>query len=135
MGNCSNLCSRVIIPYSDIPVNSNSSLHKNSSSKTISKYNNPTSIKKIILIQSWTKGFLMRLKKLNKASKYTTKTKIKSGLNSSSNNFTKTKSLKKTTTDDNPDHKKKSTKNLELGQFLKDIMRKVFVPWISMKYI
>ena len=117
MGNCSNLCSRVIIPYSDIPVNSNSSLHKNSSSKTISKYNNPTSIKKIILIQSWTKGFLMRLKKLNKASKYTTKTKIKSGLNSSSNNFTKTKSLKKSTTDDNPDHKKKSAKNANKSKF------------------
>ena len=106
MGNCSNLCSRIIIPNADVPVNSNSSSQKHSSSKNIYKYNKPESLKKIILIQSKTRTFLYRLKKLNKSSKYTTKTKMKSGVNSSSNN-TKIKSQKKSGQDDNSYQKKK----------------------------
>ena len=113
MGNCSNLCSRIIIPNADVPVNSNSSSQKHSSSKIISKFNKPALLKKIILIQSKTRTFLYRLKKLNKSSKYTTKTKLKSGVNSSSNNYTKIKSIKK---DDNSFQKKKSNKNTK-GKF------------------
>ena len=107
MGNCSNLCSRIIIPNADVPVNSNSSSQKHYSSKIISKFNKPALLKKIILIQSKTRTFLYRLKKLNKSSKYTTKTKLKSGVNSSSNNYTKIKSLKK---DDNSFQKKNPIK-------------------------
>ena len=115
MGNCSNLCSRIIIPNSDVPVNSNSSSQKHCSSKNISKYNKPEFLKKIILIQSKTRTFLYRLKKLNKSSKYTTKTKMKSGVNSSSNN-TKIKSQKKSGQDDNSYQKKKSNKNGTKGK-------------------
>ena len=100
MGNCSNLCSRIIVPNTDVPVNGTSSSHKNNS-KIISKYNNDSSLKKILIIQKRIRGFLYRLKKLNKSSKTATRTKA------SSTAYSKRKSLKKVTTDNAVDQKRR----------------------------
>ena len=100
MGNCSNLCSRIIVPNTDVPVNGTSSSHKNNS-KIISKYNNDSSLKKILIIQNRVRGFLYRLKKLNKSSKTATRTKA------SSTAYSKRKSLKKVTTDNAVDQKRR----------------------------
>ena len=60
MGNCSNLCSRVIIPNTDVPVNGTSSSHKNNS-KIISKYNNDSYLKNSIII-NYQKSYIIKIK-------------------------------------------------------------------------
>ena len=113
MGNCSNLCTSVIRPKSDIPVNPINSSIKNGSSEIISKYNKPQLITKIKYIQGKVKIFLNKLKKSNKNSKYATKPNGKSDLNSSNNNtYTKTKS-KRSLVEGSSFQKKKSKKNLK----------------------
>ena len=112
MGNCSNLCSRIIVPNTDVPVNGTSSSHKNNS-KIISKYNNDSSLKKILIIQNRVRGFLYRLKKLNKSSKIATRTKA------SSTEYSKLKSLKKVTTD-NAVEQKRRKQRLKSGKTIEN---------------
>ncbi len=80
---------------------------------TWAKYKKPENIKKINYIISRIKGYHYRKKGQYKSSKYATRTKM----NSSSNNYSKTKSLKKTTTDDDKYSKKKSNKNINKSKF------------------
>ena len=59
MGNCSNLCSRIIVPNSDVPVSVPS--YKNTN-KNISMYQNEPYINKIIYIQSRVRYFFRKKK-------------------------------------------------------------------------
>ena len=132
MGGCSNLCSRVISPLSDITVNSQHPSQKNISSATIAKYKTPEKIKKINYLISRIKGYQFRKKGQYKSSKYATRTKM----NSSSNNYSKTKSLKKTTTDDDRYNGKKSNKNINKSKFKnnKTIENQLNIPQVHSAY-
>ena len=132
MGNCSNLCSRIISPNSDITVISRNPSQKNVSSIILTKYKTSENIKKITYIQSHIKGFQYRKKGLYKSSKYGTRTKV----NSSSNNYSKTKSLKKTTTDDDKYSKKKSNKNINKSKFKnnKTVENQLNIPQVHSAY-
>ena len=132
MGGCSNLCSRVISPLSDITVNSQHPSQKNISSATIAKYKTPEKIKKINYLISRIKGYQFRKKGQYKSSKYATRTKM----NSSSNNYSKTKSLKKTTTDDDKYIGKKSNKNINKSKFknTKTIENQLNIPQVHSAY-
>ena len=98
MGNCSNLCSRMIIPNSDIPVKPPSYTINNN----INKYSEEPNISNIIYIQSRFRYYMRKKKKLNKYSKavLTTKNKTNTILSNSNNVYTKEHSIKKTITDD-----------------------------------
>ena len=131
MGSC-NFCSRVISPLSDITVNSQNHSQKNISSAALAKYKKPENIKKINYIISRIKGYQYRKKGQYKSSKYATRTKM----NSSSNNYSKTKSLKKTTTDDDKYSKKKSNKNINKSKFKnnKTIENQLNIPQVHSAY-
>lgn len=60
MGNCSNLCSRIILPNSDVPVNAPSYKQNNNN---ITKYSKEPFISKIIYIQSRVRYFFRKKKR------------------------------------------------------------------------
>lgn len=99
MGSCSNLCSRMIIPNSDVPV-----------IVTSKKYSEEPNISKIIYIQSRIRHYIRKKKALNKYSKnsLTTKNKTNTILSNSNHVNTKEHSIKKTITDDQALQKKKT---------------------------
>ena len=106
MGNCSNLCSRIIVPNSDVPVSLPS--YDQNTNKNISKYSKEPNISKIIYIQSRIRYYFRKKKKSNKYSKNNTKTKTNTNVNS--NNYSKTKSLKRASKDEQNYQKKKTNK-------------------------
>ena len=109
MGNCSNLCSRIIVPNSDVPVSVPT--YKQNNNKNISKYSTEPYISKIIYIQSRVRYFFRKKKKANKYSKRNTNTKTRTTTNvNNSYNYSKSKSIKKMSTDDQTYQKKKTTK-------------------------
>ena len=62
MGNCSNLCSRIIIPNSDVPVNAPT--YKQNNNIITSKYSKEPNISKIIYIQSRVRYYFRKKKNL-----------------------------------------------------------------------
>ena len=112
MGNCSNLCSRIILPNSDVPVNAPSYKQNNNN---IAKYSKEPLISKIIYIQSRVRYFFRKKKKSTKYKKFNTnsntKTKTNTNVNNS-NNYSKAKSLKKPGTEDNNYQKKRTSKKI-----------------------
>ena len=97
MGNCSNLCSRIIIPNSDVPVGVPT--YKQNNNKNLEKYSKEPYISKIIYIQSRVRYFFRKKKKSNKFSKHNTNTKSRTNTNvNNSNYYSKSKSIKKTIT-------------------------------------
>ena len=99
MGNCSNLCSRIIVPNSDVPVSAPSYKQKNN--KNISKFSQEPYISKIIFIQSRIRYFFRKKKKQNKYSKKNTNTKTRKTTNANNSyNYSKSKSIKKMSIDD-----------------------------------
>ena len=116
MGNCSNLCSRIIIPNSDVPVSVPT--YKQNNNKNISKYSKEPNISKIIYIQSRLRNFFRKKKKSIKYSKNNTNTKTRTNTNlNNSNYYSKSKSIKKTSTNHNNVvnyQKKKTNKKNEI---------------------
>ena len=105
MGNCSNLCSRIIIPNSDVPVNAPS--FENNKSKIIAQFSQEPYITKIIYIQSRVRYFFRKKKKAN-AKSYTKK---------KSSVLSRSKSVKRASNEDyqkrktNKTNKKNDVKN------------------------
>ena len=62
MGNCSNLCSRIIVPNSDVPVSLPS--YDQNTNKNISRYSKEPNISKIIYIQSRIRYYFRKKKNL-----------------------------------------------------------------------
>ena len=106
MGNCSNLCSRIIIPNSDVPV-----IAPSINKSNIKNYSEEQNISKIIYIQSRIRNYMRKKKKTNKYSKavLTTKNKTNTILSNSNHVYTKEHSIKKTVTDDQAIQKKKTS--------------------------
>ena len=65
MGNCSNLCSRIILPNSDVPVNVPTFKQEknNNGNINISKYTKEPLISKIIYLQSRIRYYFRKKKK------------------------------------------------------------------------
>ena len=114
MGNCSDLCSRIIIPNTDIPVDHPMN-KKITKVKLNPKYSKEPFISKIIYIQSRIKYFLRKKKKSKKNSSSKSKNKTIKG----NDDYVKTKSLKK-----NPEQQqnKKSSKNNQKNIVIEDSM-------------
>ena len=109
MGNCSNLCSRIIVPNSDVLVNAPS--YKQNNNKNISYYSKEPNLSKIIYIQSRIRNYFRKKKKTNKISKNNTNTKTRTNTNiNNSYNYSKSKSVKKQSTDDHNYQKRKTNK-------------------------
>ena len=108
MGNCSNLCSRIIVPNSDVPVSLPS--YDQNTNKNISRYSKEPNISKIIYIQSRIRYYFRKKKKFNKYSKNNTNTKTKTNTNVNSNNYSKTKSIKRASKDEQNYQKKRQIK-------------------------
>ena len=110
MGNCSNLCSRIILPNSDVPVNAPSYKQNNNN---ITKYSKEPFISKIIYIQSRVRYFFRKKKKSIKYKKFNTNSNTKTKTNTNVNNsYAKAKSLRKGGTEDNNYSKKRTLKKI-----------------------
>lgn len=101
MGNCSKICSRIIITSSDVPLNAIN--YKQNININIDKYSKEPYLNKIIYIQSWVKYFLRKKKKMHKLQKNNKNTKHRFSTNIDNSYYSKSKTMKKKKTilDDN----------------------------------